>query len=162
MAPTRLRKSSLWELGGLDSAQRSTWQSKVPAMTRCQCWPLQKGPCLNKRARSANDTMMYHAAVSGWCRCTRAHHKHITERPGRALHRSVAAITLAGFDVTLLDASPNPGGLSAGWRTKDGKAVEAGMKGFWYQVCLHVAPPRHVRTHTHGSCTTPPGPGGAL
>jgi hypothetical protein len=41
----------------------------------------------------------------------------------------------AGLEVTLLDAASNPGGLSAGWRTKDGKAVEAGMKGFWYQAC---------------------------
>lgn len=38
-----------------------------------------------------------------------------------------------GLDVTLLDASPNPGGLSAGWRTKQGRAVEAGVKGFWFQ-----------------------------
>lgn len=38
-----------------------------------------------------------------------------------------------GYDVTLLDASPNPGGLSAGWRTPQGRAVEAGVKGFWYQ-----------------------------
>lgn len=37
-----------------------------------------------------------------------------------------------GYKVTLLDASPNPGGLAAGWRTKQGKAVEAGTKGFWY------------------------------
>ena len=36
--------------------------------------------------------------------------------------------------MTLLDASPNPGGLSAGWRTKQGRAVEAGVKGFWYQA----------------------------
>jgi len=38
-----------------------------------------------------------------------------------------------GFDVTLLDGSPNPGGLSAGWRTPQGRSVEAGVKGFWYQ-----------------------------
>ena len=38
--------------------------------------------------------------------------------------------------MTLLDASPNPGGLSAGWRTKQGRAVEAGVKGFWYQASL--------------------------
>ncbi|KAG2443456.1 hypothetical protein HXX76_001813 [Chlamydomonas incerta] len=38
-----------------------------------------------------------------------------------------------GYDVTLLEASPNPGGLSSGWRTASGKTVEAGMKGFWYQ-----------------------------
>ncbi|CAN0260079.1 unnamed protein product [Discosporangium mesarthrocarpum] len=35
-------------------------------------------------------------------------------------------------DVTLLDASPNPGGLSSGWRTRGGRAVEAGIKGFWW------------------------------
>jgi uncharacterized protein with NAD-binding domain and iron-sulfur cluster len=38
-----------------------------------------------------------------------------------------------GYDVTLLDAAQNPGGVSAGWRTKEGRAVEAGVKGFWYQ-----------------------------
>eukprot|EP00803_Ostreobium_quekettii_P007991 evm.model.scf_785.8 EVM.evm.TU.scf_785.8 scf_785:59941-64351(+) len=38
-----------------------------------------------------------------------------------------------GYDVTLLDAAPNPGGLSAGWQTEQGRTVEAGMKGFWYQ-----------------------------
>lgn len=39
-----------------------------------------------------------------------------------------------GHNVTLIDAAPNPGGLSAGWRTPQGRAVEAGIKGFWYQV----------------------------
>ena len=39
-----------------------------------------------------------------------------------------------GYSVTVLDASPDPGGLSAGWRTEQGRAVEAGVKGFWYQV----------------------------
>ena len=39
-----------------------------------------------------------------------------------------------GYDVTLLDASENPGGLSSGWRTPQGRSVEAGVKGFWYQV----------------------------
>ncbi|CAN0039320.1 unnamed protein product, partial [Scytosiphon promiscuus] len=45
------------------------------------------------------------------------------------------ALTEAGegsYDVTLLDANPNPGGLSAGWRTAGGRAVEAGIKGFWW------------------------------
>lgn len=37
------------------------------------------------------------------------------------------ALTEAGpYDVTLLDANPHPGGLSAGWRTTGGRAVEAG------------------------------------
>jgi hypothetical protein len=34
--------------------------------------------------------------------------------------------------VTLVDAAENPGGLSTGWRTPKGRAVEAGIKGFWY------------------------------
>eukprot|EP00904_Undaria_pinnatifida_P012142 jgi/Undpi1/8058/HiC_scaffold_24.g10530.m1 len=43
------------------------------------------------------------------------------------------ALTEAGpYDVTLLDANPNPGGLSAGWRTASGRSVEAGIKGFWW------------------------------
>jgi len=55
-------------------------------------------------------------------------------------------LSAEGVDVTLLDASPNPGGLSAGWRTKQGRAVEAGVKGFWYQArprCAHpmLSPP---------------------
>lgn len=38
-----------------------------------------------------------------------------------------------GYNVTLLDAQPNPGGLSTGFRTKEGKAVEAG--GFPCDAC---------------------------
>lgn len=37
-----------------------------------------------------------------------------------------------GYDVTLLEASPHPGGLVAGWQTPQGRAVEAGIHGFWY------------------------------
>ncbi len=37
-----------------------------------------------------------------------------------------------GYDVTLLEASPYPGGLVAGWKTDDGKSIEAGIHGFWY------------------------------
>ena len=40
-----------------------------------------------------------------------------------------------GYAVTLLDAAPEPGGLATGWRTKQGRACEAGIKGFWYEVC---------------------------
>ena len=46
----------------------------------------------------------------------------------------------AGYSVTLIDASPNPGGLSAGWRTPQGRSVEAGIKGFWYQARFGPAP----------------------
>ncbi|MGK7932240.1 MAG: FAD-dependent oxidoreductase [Microcystaceae cyanobacterium] len=37
-----------------------------------------------------------------------------------------------GYDVTLLEASPYIGGLVAGWKTKEGRSVEAGIHGFWY------------------------------
>lgn len=41
------------------------------------------------------------------------------------------ALAKLGFVVTLLDASPSPGGLSTGFRTSQGRSVEAGIKGFW-------------------------------
>ncbi|HYW20439.1 MAG TPA: FAD-dependent oxidoreductase [Nodularia sp. (in: cyanobacteria)] len=37
-----------------------------------------------------------------------------------------------GYDVTLLEAGSYPGGLVAGWKTTEGKSVEAGIHGFWY------------------------------
>lgn len=37
-----------------------------------------------------------------------------------------------GYDVTLLEASPYPGGLVAGWQTAEGRSVEGGVHGFWY------------------------------
>ncbi|HIK43257.1 MAG TPA: FAD-dependent oxidoreductase [Leptolyngbyaceae cyanobacterium M65_K2018_010] len=37
-----------------------------------------------------------------------------------------------GYAVTLLEAGPYPGGLVAGWQTAQGRAVEAGIHGFWY------------------------------
>lgn len=37
-----------------------------------------------------------------------------------------------GYRVTLLEAGSTPGGLVAGWRTAGGRAVEAGVHGFWY------------------------------
>ena len=36
-----------------------------------------------------------------------------------------------GYDVTLLEAAPYPGGLVAGWN-QDGKSIEGGIHGFWY------------------------------
>ena len=41
-----------------------------------------------------------------------------------------------GYNVTLLEAAPTPGGLATGFRTASGREVEAGMKGFWYQVWI--------------------------
>ncbi|MGI0486493.1 hydroxysqualene dehydroxylase [Pantanalinema rosaneae CENA516] len=37
-----------------------------------------------------------------------------------------------GYDVTLLEAGAYPGGLVAGWKTAQGRAIEAGIHGFWY------------------------------
>lgn len=37
-----------------------------------------------------------------------------------------------GYDVTLLEAGAAPGGLVAGWKTAQGRSVEAGIHGFWY------------------------------
>ncbi|MGF1542363.1 MAG: FAD-dependent oxidoreductase [Pleurocapsa sp.] len=37
-----------------------------------------------------------------------------------------------GYDVTLLEAAPHPGGLVAGWKTPQGRSVEGGIHGFWY------------------------------
>ncbi|PZD75062.1 9,9'-di-cis-zeta-carotene desaturase-like protein [Acaryochloris thomasi RCC1774] len=41
-------------------------------------------------------------------------------------------LTQQGYDVTLLEAGEHPGGLVAGWETAGGRAVEAGIHGFWY------------------------------
>lgn len=37
-----------------------------------------------------------------------------------------------GYEVTLLEAGSYPGGLVAGWKTAQGRSVEAGIHGFWY------------------------------
>ncbi|MGF1487649.1 MAG: FAD-dependent oxidoreductase [Prochloraceae cyanobacterium] len=37
-----------------------------------------------------------------------------------------------GYDVTLLEAAPYPGGLVAGYKSEKGRSVEGGIHGFWY------------------------------
>ena len=37
-----------------------------------------------------------------------------------------------GYNTTLLEAGPHPGGLVAGWKTPEGKSIEVGIHGFWY------------------------------
>ena len=39
-------------------------------------------------------------------------------------------LTKQGYDVTLLEAGAQAGGLVAGWKTQGGKSVEAGIHGF--------------------------------
>jgi uncharacterized protein with NAD-binding domain and iron-sulfur cluster len=39
---------------------------------------------------------------------------------------------LQGYEVTLLEAGAQPGGLVAGWKTASGRSVEVGIHGFWY------------------------------
>mmetsp|Transcript_20511 Transcript_20511/g.19840 ORF Transcript_20511/g.19840 Transcript_20511/m.19840 type:complete len:539 (+) Transcript_20511:101-1717(+) len=46
------------------------------------------------------------------------------------------ATNAAGFDsskvsVTILEGTPRPGGLASGWKSANGKNVEAGIHGFW-------------------------------
>jgi uncharacterized protein with NAD-binding domain and iron-sulfur cluster len=45
----------------------------------------------------------------------------------------------AGVEVTLIDSAPSVGGLVAGWKTKQGKSVEAGVHGFWLHRYPNVA-----------------------
>ncbi len=47
-----------------------------------------------------------------------------------------AAYHLAGqgYNVTVLDAAPNAGGLAGGLKPGNGTTIELGMKGFWFQV----------------------------
>lgn len=53
---------------------------------------------------------------------------------GWAGFAAALALAKAGAEVTLLDASETPGGLSSAFTTPGGQMVEPGMKGFWYQV----------------------------
>ena len=41
------------------------------------------------------------------------------------------ALVEQGYSVTLLDAAPGAGASAAGWRTKSGRSMEAGIKGMW-------------------------------
>ncbi|KAH8971179.1 hypothetical protein BDL97_02G129400 [Sphagnum fallax] len=41
-------------------------------------------------------------------------------------------LTKQGYEVTLLEAGAQPGGLVAGWKTASGRSVEVGIHGFWY------------------------------
>ena len=47
-------------------------------------------------------------------------------------------LTNQGYDVTLLEAAPYPGGLVAGWKTPGGKSVEGGIHGFGILIAIFL------------------------
>lgn len=58
-----------------------------------------------------------------------------------------------GYDVTLLEASPYAGGLVAGWKTPQGRSVEAGIHGFWYPYQNIFRLVRELKLHPFTSFT---------
>lgn len=50
-----------------------------------------------------------------------------------------SVVGLQGFDVDLLEAGPQPGGLVAGWKTPAGRSVEVGIHGT--SIFLATNPP---------------------
>lgn len=52
--------------------------------------------------------------------------------PGWAGLGTTHHLAQQGYEVTLLEAGPYPGGLVAGWKTPGGRSIEAGVHGFWY------------------------------
>jgi len=46
---------------------------------------------------------------------------------------AMKALTEAGYNVKLVDATPDPAALKGGWKNPNGRPVEAGFKGFWWQ-----------------------------
>jgi uncharacterized protein with NAD-binding domain and iron-sulfur cluster len=63
---------------------------------------------------------------------TQAHPKVIVVGAGWAGLGATYHLAQQGYNVTLLEAGGYPGGLVAGWKTAQGRSVEAGIHGFWY------------------------------
>lgn len=68
------------------------------------------------------------------CEILRAHHSNLLNlssllKPGPLL------LSVQGFNVTLLEAGPQPGGLVAGWKTDAGRSVEVGIHGERQVAC---------------------------
>lgn len=51
---------------------------------------------------------------------------------------NLSMLDIQGFDVTLLEAGAQPGGLVAGWKTPGGRSVEVGIHG---RICWPSSPP---------------------
>jgi uncharacterized protein with NAD-binding domain and iron-sulfur cluster len=55
----------------------------------------------------------------------------------------VGLVDFQGFDVTLLEAGAQPGGLVAGWKTPGGRSVEVGIHGT-HSTLLATAQPLNL------------------
>jgi len=56
-------------------------------------------------------------------------------------------LSAQGYNVTVLDASPNPGGIV---KDKNGNSIEAGVKGFWFQYGNIFKLLNDIGLHTEG------------
>ncbi|MBD1821077.1 FAD-dependent oxidoreductase [Cyanobacteria bacterium FACHB-DQ100] len=63
---------------------------------------------------------------------TQEHPKVVVVGAGWAGLGAAYHLAQQGYAVTLLEAGGYPGGLVAGWKTAQGRSVEAGIHGFWY------------------------------
>jgi uncharacterized protein with NAD-binding domain and iron-sulfur cluster len=63
---------------------------------------------------------------------TQAHPKVVVVGAGWAGLGAAYHLAQQGYAVTLLEAGGQLGGLVAGWKTAQGRSIEAGIHGFWY------------------------------
>ncbi|KAF5833500.1 hypothetical protein DUNSADRAFT_10187 [Dunaliella salina] len=93
-------------------------------------------PGLNHRKELQPHTHRLKQAAAPRRRCIRVYAENgknvVIVGGGWAGFGAAKHLSECGYNTTLLDAKSNPGGLSSGFRTKKGQAVEAGIKGFWY------------------------------
>lgn len=107
-----------------ETCSRTRLTPTVGVLTQPQRKPARIARKPPKRSRAIPPTR----AASG-----QAQPKVVVVGGGWAGFGAAKHLSQQGYAVSLVDAAPNPGGLSAGWRTPQGRAVEAGIKGFWFQ-----------------------------